>query len=46
MEIILWTWASQKNTHELETKYSTVCDSEKKQRLATCLPFCQSLLCK
>lgn len=23
-------WASQKNSYELETKYSTVCDSEKK----------------
>lgn len=23
-------WASQKNSYQLETKYSTVCDSEKK----------------
>ena len=39
-------WASQKNSYELETKYSTVCDSEKKKPLAICLPFCQFLVCK
>lgn len=38
-------WASQKNSYELETKYSTVCDLKRK-RLATCLPFCQFLVCK